>query len=308
MNLSPRALNTPATTAHTFTINNIYTGTSYECTLTRETKCFYIVEVLNGLSGGRSMTRRFHKATMCIDELCLYIAAPVTINETLETLITPESIAAVAEVQADHSNAAPSNNEAVNACPVVASEVSTGADYIPATRAPNFCPNCEQYHPNDEMTHSVLLDGVFCIDCANEINDAYDNGDAQTDAVILELFKSTSQLNYMGGHLAGFNFTPTIDELPAGLVPYQPVSMYHRGSPAHLCELLGYSMLKVTHTGGFRVLYNERGAYVTHGRYNDLNQALIKAAKATLTVDALRNAGLFANLWRNLKHVLFLVV
>jgi hypothetical protein len=98
MILSTHALTTPATAAHTFYALNLHTGIKYTCTLTRETKCYYVVLVDSNCAGYGAIERRFHKATMCINELCLYIRN--TDN------VTPSAQTATALVEADAVEAA----------------------------------------------------------------------------------------------------------------------------------------------------------------------------------------------------------
>ena len=75
MQLHHRAMSEAVSTeTHSFKIVNIYTGKHITCTLARETKCYYVMWSQE-LSGGRSLERRFHKATMNNDELCLIIEA-----------------------------------------------------------------------------------------------------------------------------------------------------------------------------------------------------------------------------------------
>ncbi|MBL4909054.1 MAG: hypothetical protein JKX78_03685 [Alteromonadaceae bacterium] len=137
MQLSTHALSTPATDAHTFYILNLYTGAKYSCSLRSETKWYYIVEVTGMLSRGAVAVRRFHKATMCIDELCLYIRN-----------VKEETAARIEAVKADR--AATDEQELLNVL-------------APTS---GYCLNCE-CHSNG-LTFSADWDMLICPECASD--------------------------------------------------------------------------------------------------------------------------------------------
>lgn len=242
MNLSPRALTTLASPEqHTFTIHNIYTGKNITCKFARETKCYYVMWMkLPTHSENQWLEIRFHKATMSTDELNLYI------EDTAEL-----KAAARADVAA--RIAAVKVREAAEAAPI-------------AHDAPTFCGNCETYAKHDEMIVNDSTQILVCIDCDDELDTAARE--------LLTTIKNVALLNYIGGHLPGYNFTPTIDALPADLVPYRSTTG-RDGSPAAMCLYLGYWMVKPSPNTAVRILYNNHGEYVTHGDYNVISYTLL---------------------------------
>ena len=250
MILHHRALATTASPeVHTFRIVNTYTGKSIECKLARETKCYYVMWSKE-LSGGRYLERRFHKATMSNDELMLIIT--VTADDVAQT--EKEIAAKVAFNKAD------------TAARIEAVKVREAAEAAPiAHDAPTFCGNCETYAKHDEMIVNDSTQILVCIDCDDELDTAA--------LELLTTIKNVALLNYMGGHLAGHNFTPTLKELPRMLIAYQP-NRGNEGSPAAMVNTIGGFLVKPSPCSMLRVLYNACGEYITHGDHDHLTATL----------------------------------
>lgn len=311
MNLSPRALTTLASPErHTFSIINIYTGKTIQCKFARETKCYYIMwQKLPTHTANQWLEVRFHKATMSVDELNLYIEDTAELKAAARADVAARIAAVKAadhcpncEQECNTDELTQSAHSDVMYCPEciqeekdddahsaqtaqALAEVDTTGEanlYIAtpapiAHDAPHFCPQCETYNKADEMTTSAWLTALICIDCATDEENALTAADEQAEEAARELLttiKNVALLNYTLGHLPGFNFTPTVKELPRSMIAFIP-NTGRPGSPNALINTLGYMVVKPTPTTLTRVLYNNRGEYVTHGDFDVINTALI---------------------------------
>lgn len=234
--------------------------------IVRTTQNYYIVNV--ALPGREPFQTAFKIGTMQNGALTLTITHGVphvtdaraeavaatadTVNEDLEQLITPESIAAVEAVQADTT---PSENAQALAAPT-----RRNPDGHPC-----FCHNCEQYHPFDEMIENTPTGLTVCIDCDDELDTAARER--------LATIKNVATLNYICGHLPGFNFTPTLRHLPRMLIAFTP-NTGQPDSPNEMIRRLGYSVVVAARGSHVRVVYDDSGAYVVHGGFNEIEPAL----------------------------------
>lgn len=280
MNLSQHALTVPATAAHTFYALNIYTGAKYKCILRSETKWYYTVEVTGILSGGRVAVRRFHKATMCIDELCLYIR-----NVKEETTARIDAVKAdrAADDEQEILNVltpSPTMTQALKETAAIESTHTDPGGPI-AHDAPHFCPACEGYAKADEMTASAWVTMLICIDCATAEEDALSSTLTGIDCSIKidmrpesDIIEAVLEMNYIGGHLPGYHFTPTLKELPRNLFAYQP-NNGREGSPNAIINSLGYYIVNLRRGFDTRALYDCLGHYIIHGDYDVINAYLI---------------------------------
>lgn len=269
MNLHPRALETFASPErHTFTIINVYTGTTYTATLARETKCFYVMWVSGLVSGGRVVERRFHKATMTINELSLYIEDTAAVKAQSEK----EIAAKVAYANELNATDAPTVTTDADLAIVLDSvHCTTTVDMTPDLHdAPAFCTNCETYVKHDELIFNVPTASMVCIDCDDELD--------TKGRELLATIKNVALLNYMGGHL-GHNFTPTLKELPRMLTAFRP-NTGNVGSPNEMLARIGGFMVMAARNNNTRVIYNACGEYIAHGSYDEINSALLAITNA----------------------------
>jgi len=81
------------------------------------------------------------------------------------------------------------------------------------------------------------------------------------------------EMNYIGGHLPGYHFTPTLRHLPRNLFAFRP-NTGHPGSPNEMINRLGYYVVMASRHNNVRALYDASGAYVTHGQYDEIHTAL----------------------------------
>lgn len=330
MQLHHRALSTLASPeTHTFKIVSLYTGKHITCTLARETKCYYVMWSQE-LSGGRSLERRFHKATMTNDELMLIItvtaddkakaqeevaalidAAKANGSSTINEVTRNEEAQLVADVEeelADEAaaltfcascNCEQADPEAMKASPWFESlicaycsereaEAAQPIAFINDHDAPHFCPACEGYCKTDEMTASAWVTALICIDCATAEENALSATLTGIDCKIVidmrplidgnrrrqAMIESVLEMNYIGGHLAGYHFTPTLKELPRNLFAYRP-NTGREGSPNAAINKLGYFVVNLSRRSDARAIYDCLGNYLIHGSYDLINDFLI---------------------------------
>ncbi|MBL4908987.1 MAG: hypothetical protein JKX78_03020 [Alteromonadaceae bacterium] len=154
--------------------------------------------------------------------------------------------------------------------------------------APHFCPACEGYCKTDEMTASAWVTALICIDCATAEENALSATLTGIDCKIVidmrplidgnrrrqAMIESVLEMNYIGGHLPGYHFTPTLKELPRNLFAYQP-NNGRPGSPNAIINTLGYYIVNLRRGFDTRALYDCLGHYVIHGDYDVINAYLI---------------------------------